>query len=269
MTDLRRLQQWVAAVVEHPSTADVAIRSKAATALIARDDVDGVLVPNARLDAAGMLQVYNGGYLARLLEVLEGDYGAVRDAIGTAEFRAIGARYLQRHPSRHPNLNRLGRGFPAFVQRQRRLPNRRFVTELATLELTCSLAFDAPEFEPVALEQFRDVEPSRWDVARLQANPSLAVLAFDHPVDEFYQAWKADAPQPVPAPDPSWVAVFRKNDRVWRQRLTEPMFAVLTALVAGEPLGQALARAEADSPVAEWFQNFAAHGLFVGVDFGD
>lgn len=271
---LRRLQRWFAHVVEHPATADVAIRSRVADALIPRADVVAgrVLVPNPRLDAAGMLQVYNGAYLARLVEVLQGDFGAVQHVLGEHEFQHLVARYLGAHPSRHPNLNRLGRQLPAFVRRQRRLPHRAFVAELATLELACSIAFDAPEFTPLALATLADVPPERWGGARFTANPSVQLFSFRHPVDAFYQAWKEGKPGPVPAPESSWLAVFRKDDRVWRQRLPRGAHAVLRALLAGQPLAQALARAGRGGgdgrPVTEWFQSFAADGLFTAVDFG-
>ena len=70
-----------------------------------------------------------------------------------------------------------------------------------------------------------------------------------------------------PALSRSYVAVFRNDDRVWRQRLTKSAFTVLSSLAAGEPLGESLGKAKAGEPVAEWFQGFAATGLFVAVDF--
>lgn len=271
---LRALQRWFAHIVEHPATADVAMRSRVANALIPSADVAAgrVIEPNPRLDAAGMLQVYNGAYLARLVEVLQGDFGAVQHVLGEHQFQQLVARYLAVHPSRHPNLNHLGEHLPAFVRKQRRLPHRAFLAELATLERACEVAFDAPEFTPLALATFGDVPPERWAGARFTANPSVQLFAFRHPVDAFYQDWKEGAARPVPSPEASWLVVFRRDDRVWRQRLPRGAHAVLGALVAGQPLAQALARAGRSGgdgrPVTEWFQSFAADGLFTAVDFG-
>ncbi|MCR9245411.1 MAG: DNA-binding domain-containing protein [bacterium] len=268
--ELRLLQRWFAGVVEHPSTADVALAESAVDALIPEAQVarGEILAPNPRLDAAAMLQIYNGGYLARLVEALQGDYGAVAHVLGADGFQDLVARYLAEFPSRHPNLNRLGRCLPAFIARDDGLPHRAFVAELAELELACARAFDAPEFEPLAVDQFGDVAPEQWMSARFTSNPSLQLLAFEHPVDEFYQPWKEGSPVDVPEPLSSHVAVFRKDERVWRQRFTPSMHAVLSALVGGQPLGEALAAAEEGEPVAEWFQSFAADGLFVSVEFG-
>ncbi|MBL9076967.1 MAG: putative DNA-binding domain-containing protein [Planctomycetes bacterium] len=265
---LRSLQRWFAAVVEHPATADVALRSRAAAAIVppAAAARGAVVLGNARMTPAERLQVYNGAYLARLLEVLQGDFGALQQALGEDRFRALVAKFVVAHPSRHPNLNQLGRPLPGFVARQRDLPHRPFLAELATLERAVSDAFDAPEFTPLANDRLAAVPPERWATARLTLNPSVQLCAFRHPVDEWYQAWKEGRPRPVPARAASWLVVFRRDDRVWRQRLERPAFAVLAALAEGVPLAPALERARGAAAVGEWFQGFARDGLFTAVD---
>lgn len=267
---LRRLQQWMSYIVEHPGTSAQALAARPAQALIPQAAVaaNRVLVANPRLDAAGMLDVYNGGYLARLVEVLQGDYGAVQHVLGEDAFRQLIARYLEKHPSRHSNLNVLGRHLPKFVRGQRSLPQRPFLAELATLELAVSITFDAPEFTALATDAMAAVPQDRWDRVRFTANPSVQLYAFPFPVDAFYQAWKEGNPIAVPKPEPSWLLVYRKDDRVWRQRLVRSAYRVLQRLCAGEPLGQALAAAKPGEPVGEWFQGFARDGLFTRLQVG-
>ncbi len=266
-TSLRRLQRWFAWCVEHPATADVAIAAAEGNALVPRADVEAgrVLAQNPRMDAAAMLQVYNGGYLARLAEVMQSDFGCVQRVLGERAFAALVARFVAAHPSRHPNLNRLGVPFPAFVRAQRSLPHRAFVAELALLERAVCDAFDAPEFTPLAVDALARVPRHRWAAARFTANPSLRLLAFRHPIDRCYQAWKDGQRLRVPRPQRSWLAVFRRDGLVWRQRLTRPAYRVLGALVAGEQLGAALALASTGEPVQQWFRDFARDGLFAAV----
>lgn len=269
--ELLQLQRWFAAVVEHPRTADVAIASRAVQQLIPRREVlaGRVVRDNPRMSAADMLQVYNGGYLARLVEVMASDYGALQQTVGEHVFEQLVQRYLQRHPSRHPNLNRLGRHFPAFVKRQRGLSDRRFLGDLADLELACALAFDAEEFAPLPADALASVPPDAWGDVHLTANPSLQLRTFAFPVGGHYQAWKEGRElPPTPAPSRSHMAVFRHDGRVWRQQLTAGGFRVLSALVAGEALGRALERAAAGDPVAQWFQDWAASGLFCALQLG-
>lgn len=262
--NLRALQRWFAAVTEHPATADVAIASRTAAAIVPVRAVRDrrIVRGNERMAPADQLQVYNGGYLARLVEVLQGDYGAVQHVLGEDGFRALIARFLVAHPSRHPNLNQLGAPLPGFVARQRSLPHRPFLTELATLERAVAEAFDAPEFRAVTQTEMAAVPPERWGTVRLRLNPSVRLFAFRHPVDPFYQAWKEEQPIVVPARAASWLCVYRKDDRVWRQRLAKSAHAVLTALAAGRPLGEAIERAAGSEQVGEWFQGFARDGLF-------
>ncbi len=265
---LRALQRWFALVTEHPATADVAIRSRAAAAIVPPRAVRAheVVLGNARMSPTDQLQVYNGAYLARLIEVLQGDYGALQQALGEEDFRALLAKFLVAHPSRHPNLNQLGAPLPAFVARQRSLPQRAFLAELATLERAVAEAFDAPEFRSVTGEEMAAVPPEQWGKARLQLNPSVRLFAFRHPVDVFYQTWKEEKPVRMPALVPSWLCVYRKDDRVWRQRLAKPAHAVLSALAAGRPLGEAIERAAGAEQVGEWFQGFASDGLFTKIE---
>lgn len=264
---LRAMQRWFALVTEHPATADVAIRSRAAAAIVPPRAVRErqVVLGNERMAPTDQLQVYNGAYLARLVEVLQGDYGALQHVLGEHDFRALMAKFLAAHPSRHPNLNQLGAPLPAFVARQRSLPQRAFLAELATLERAVAEAFDAPEFRAVTPEEMAAVPPEQWGKARLQVNPSVQLFAFRHPVDVFYQSWKEEKPVPVPARAANWLCVYRKDDRVWRQRLAKPAHAVLSALAAGRPLGEAIECAAGAEQVGEWFQGFARDGLFTAI----
>lgn len=263
---LRRLQQWFGAVVEHSGTAAEAFADPAVRRLLPRATPDRVLQPNPRMSSAAMLDVYNGGYLARLVEVLQGDYPALQHLLGEAAFRTLAAAYLQQHPSRHPNLNQLGNDLPGFVRARRRLPERVFAAELATLELAVTRAFDAAEFTPLSPEALQQVPAERWERTAFVPNPSLQLLTFRYPVDVFYQAWKEQgdaAPRAVPAQSTGHLLVHRREDRVWRQRLARGQFRVLQALATGEPLAEALAKAPAGAPVGEWFAQAANEGWFV------
>jgi hypothetical protein len=266
--NLRAMQRWFALVTEHPATADIAINSRAAAAIVPPRAVRErrIVRGNARMAPTDQLQVYNGAYLARLIEVLQGDFGALQHALGEDAFRALLAKFLLAHPSRHPNLNQLGAPLPAFVARQRSLPQRAFLAELATIERAVAEAFDAPEFEAVTQDEMAAVPPEQWGKARLQLNPSVQLFAFRHPVDQYYQAWKEEKPIAVPARSTNWLCVYRKDDRVWRQRLAQSAHAVLAALAAGRALGEAIERADGAEQVGEWFQGFARDGLFTSIE---
>lgn len=267
---LRRLQEWMAYVMRHPATADVAVRARPARvrfplrAVLAGD----VVKPNDRMSVTDRLQVYNGGYLARLQEVLASDYGALQHLLGEERFSRLCADYVDRHPSRHPNLNQLGKRLPAFLARRPRFPHHAFAVELATLELRLSEAFDAAPFTPVAPERLQTIAPGDWLNARLCCNPSLRLCAFHYPVNAYYIACKEEKKPAPPRPRISHVAVFRKDYRVFRLNLAADAYAVLGALQRGVRLGTALARARAADDVRGWFATWAGDGLFTDVIIG-
>ena len=53
---------------------------------------------------------------------------------------------------------------------------------------------------------------------------------------------------PFPKPQASFVAVYRKDGRVWRMNLSEPAYRVLEALCAKKPLGTALTAGRGAEP---------------------
>jgi len=265
---LRALQEWLSLVIQHEATAEVAVRSAPARAYFLPRAVRAgrPIKPNDRMSATDRLQVYNGGYLTRLIEVLASDYPALQYLLGDHGFHRLAARYTVAHPSRHANLIFFGRHLPAFVQRQRSLPQSAFATELATLEWALAEAFHAREFTPLQAARLQRIPPAQWAVARLQLNPSVRLQTCRFPVNGYYQAWLDDRAPAPPAAAATHLLVYRKDDRMWRARLDRAAFAVLQALAAGRPLGKALEAAGGNAAVGGWFQEWAADGLFVDVE---
>ncbi|MEZ5963885.1 MAG: DNA-binding domain-containing protein [Planctomycetota bacterium] len=267
---LADLQAWLSIVMRHPGLASDAVRARSARARfpLAAVLAGAIVKPNERMTVTDRLQVYNSGYLARLYDVLSEDYPVLRAHLGEDAFHRLCAAYVARHPSRHPNLNQLGKHLPVFVARQHDLPSVAFAAELATLERRISDAFDAPEFAPIGEERLRAVAPDAWARARLACNPSLRLEAFRYPVNAYYIARREGASPSRPRPRRSHVAIFRQGGHVYRRELEPTAFAVLAALASGETLGRALERAGAAELVGGWFQTWAGDGLFVDVRVG-
>ena len=134
--------------------------------------------------------------------------------------------------------------------------------------------FDAPECASLGSDAIASVPAERWARARLVPIPAFRLLAFEHPLNAWYQAFRDEAPLPALAHAPTYVAVFRQNGRVWRMDLTREQHALLAALAAGHALEPALLElAEAGHDLAEiapelqgWFRTWAAEGFFARVE---
>jgi Putative DNA-binding domain len=226
----------------------------------ALEEADRRLTPGPKLGARERLDVYRHGYVARLVECLADDYPVLKQALGEEAFEALCRRYVERFPSTAPNLNAYGRRMAETCEG--------FAADLARLEWALVEVIHEPALAAVTMDALAAIPAEEWGGVRLTPAKALRLLAFDHPVNDYYQAVREERDVAIPSPAPSATAVYRQGKTVWRLGLTPPMKRVLMALLGGEPLEKALDRA-GDEPaehVTAWFREWMASGLFVGVD---
>lgn len=272
--DLRSLQEWMSIVIQHERDAAAGARTRAARARFPVRAVNAgeVVLPNDRQGPYARLDVYNGGYFSRLKEVLESDFPAVCHALGEAAWHRVALGYVARHPSEHPNLNVFNRHLPQFLA-HRNLEHRAFLRDLAQLEVHMSEAFDAPEATPADMSALAGLTDDQVAAAVFTPNPSLRLHESAFPVNRYLQmVFDGRDPPPVaaeaPIRAPSFVAVYRKEHRVWRLTLPRPMFQVLTALTEQQPLGVAVhAGGDHDEDFQHWFREWAGDGLFTAIRY--
>ncbi|MEM7305603.1 MAG: DNA-binding domain-containing protein [Planctomycetota bacterium] len=263
--ELDRLQRWFLEVVTHP--AGVRAGEGAADPGLA---IDEVIAPSESLDGERRIGLYAGMYFTRLFEVLEEDFPALT-ALAGEDARRVFEAYLVRYPSDHPNLNRLGRRLAGFVaEEELGLAHPAFAAELARLERTVQEVFDAPRQTALSTDELLAIPPESWGGLRLTPVAATRVLAFEHPVNEWYQAFRENGEVAgVPAPAPTWLVLYRRDYRVWRLPLSHPQFTLLEALRAGATLGDALGELALVTDLAaiapslqEWFRDWSGLGLF-------
>jgi hypothetical protein len=263
VAELERLQRSFLAVVTNPDGAAGVDPARAAELVTASE----ALAPGERIG------VYAGMYHARLFEVLEEDHPGLVALLGGDAARALFRAYLAAHPSRHPNLNRLGCALPGFLAERE---GASFAAELTRLERDVQDAFDASRAAALSAEDLAGVPQERWGELRLALVPAVRLGAFRHPVNAWYQAFREGETRPAPEPAPSWLVVYRRQERVWRLEL-EPAAHRLLAVFAhggreGAALGEALELLAADGlldaavpRLQGWFRDWAGMGLFAAL----
>ncbi len=270
---IEALQNWMQAVVVHPG----GVRAGESAARTHLDvSLEDVVLPTGQLDAEGHMAVYAEAYFLRLIEILETDFPALRAALGAPAFEGLCRAYVVRHPSRHYSLNVFGAKLPEFMRSEAEgLHPRGFLVELAELERVLEETFDAEEVARLDTDALLAVPGDDWPAARLVPRPTLRLCAFEHPIDVWYTAFREDDVRGFPAPEPSWLAVHRRDFRLWRHRLSREQHALLQAILAAQPLGQALetcaALPDVDpaalvASVGGWFQEWTAEGFFERVE---
>jgi hypothetical protein len=230
---------------------------------------DRFILPSPTLRPEQRMGIYADAYLARMIEAIEKDFPAVAHHLGPARFRAACRGYLERFPSRSRLLNPLGRNLPVY------LSDRPAARDLARVEAAMSEVFDAEAAEPLRPADFSKIAPERLARARLAFVPAFRLLELDHDVNPYIDAVKREQPKlPRLKRTPSWIAVYRKEFRVWRLDLTAPAHAALSALHRGRTVSQAVAAAarawtgtpeRLQSEIRRWFGEWVSEGLFANV----
>lgn len=273
--DLNRLQRWMQEVVVHPGSVEEAVASPAAVQEIPEEHLHDVVRPSKSMTSAERIGVYHGMYLMRMEEALEADFPVIRYHIGDHQFSHLVRDYVQRYPSTSYTLNRLGDHLPQFFLDQPEWPQAAFLHDLSRLELAMTEVFDEVETEVLGAEELESVPPEKWEQARLQPISALRVVAFKYSVIPHLKAYHDDTPTPSPRRRASWVAIYRRDYSVLRLELSRAEHDLLSDLVGGVPLGEALATAAAAQKSARqqqkifgWFRTWISEGLFSGIVTG-
>jgi len=270
--ELDRLQRWMQEVVVHPGTVEDAIASSGAVQEIPAESLADVVRPSRSMTSAERIGVYHGMYLMRMEEALETDYPVIRYHIGDHQFSQLVQAYVRRFPSTSYTLNRLGDHLPHFFLDRPEWPQAAFLHDLSRLELAMTEVFDEVETGVLGAAELESVPPEKWEHSRLQPIAALRVLAFKYSVVPHLKAYHDDSPSPSPRRRASWAVIYRRDYSVMRLELRRAEHDLLSALVNGVPLGDALATAASAQKTARqqqkifrWFRTWIAEGLFSSI----
>ncbi len=283
---LEQVQRWMQSVLMHRG--GVAEGVDAAESRrhvdISLKQLPSIIRPSESLSSADRLEIYVNAYHARLLECLDEEFVVTRWTLGDELFGAVAFGYLQSYPSQSYTLNQLGARFPRYLAETRLhaagAPANmeptwpEFVIELATLERSLYEVYDGPGTEqsgPLDASRLADLPADAWGDLRLIAAPCLRLHRFAHSVSAYWGAQKNGEEPRVGGPEPSWVAINRREFVVERHELSPVQFALIEALADGKALSQAIAAAAAlpeaeianvESQLGPWFAGWMAVGFF-------
>lgn len=161
-----RLREWQLAF-------ETFLLDEAATANLT---LEKSLIGGPTLDIGTGLAIYHNAYKARLLEVLRNDFEVIWQWMGDEEFDLLATAYLRQYPSAHYSLRWLGKGFEDFI-REYLVPEQCApLAEMAALEWSFTLAFDASAGEPLTIESMAALAPEEWPELQFKPIPSLQWL---------------------------------------------------------------------------------------------
>lgn len=276
---LAELQAWMQSLLMHPEATEGGVLPTVAD----------VILPSSRQTSEQRLQVYGNAYFARLLDCLRDEFSALSRFLGPEIFDGLAAAYLSEYPSRTPNLSNLGAEFPRFLRESRTqfgadadqegetAPWAQFLVDLATVERVQSEVFDGPGIEGLphlTTAEFSRVPAEEWPGKRLRIAPCLRLLRLDFPIPDYLLAVRHDVDAPLPAALPTYVAVTRRNYLIRRIPLELGEYQLLTRLVEGATIGDAVAATAEqtddlqalEQSIPRWFQAWTVDGFFIGIE---
>lgn len=191
------------------------------------------------------LAVYADGYHARLLQAVLADYPTLAHYLGEATLTKAIHAYIRATPSRHWDLNQYPIGFAAFFAKG---TADRAAASLALLEGAIAGVFWLPESEALDASALA-VSPEMLEAARFTPRASLRLLTLQASANDYLQQFREHGTADM-HDIPEYLALVRHHNEVQRTALEPAEHALLAALVAGAPFGEALERQQ-DAALAE------------------
>ncbi|MDB5389931.1 MAG: hypothetical protein JWM11_5577 [Planctomycetaceae bacterium] len=268
-------------VLQHPAGTDALSTGP--------QQISGIIDASSKQSSEERLQVYCNAYFARLLDCLREEFGTLTRFLGQEVFDELAVTYLNQYPSRSYTLSQLGADFPRFLAESRDKfsdPEEtdsngspawvQFLIDVATLERVQSEVFDGPGTEGLRLispEDLKRISPDNWSHTRLEPAPCLRLLALEYSAQDYIKASRLDPEAPLPDPQPTWLAITRRQYVLRRIPLEKQEFQVLRHLLDGATLGQALEVLDVQTEnlehlvhdIERWFQSWTLEGFFISV----
>ncbi len=232
---------------------------------VAEMNPDERVIPKPDFSPEDQVHSYINGYRFRLFDVVYDDYPALREVIGEDDFTTLLDNYIEATPPEHFNIARYVDQFPEFVRENAGT----FEYELCILETALSRIFDEEETSALLKEDLEGLDPESFMDQKLHPRQALKLFAFSYPVNAYYDRHLAGDKPDTPEKTPSYLAIYRHNDEMWRLDLEEREYLVLSSLFSGLTVGQSLEAAIPEShsgeemmqSIGSWFSKWMSNGL--------
>ncbi|MFO1394962.1 MAG: DNA-binding domain-containing protein [Steroidobacteraceae bacterium] len=194
------------------------------------------------IPAVDRLQYYRNNVGAIFEEALARTFPVLRRRVSEGHFATLAREYRAAHPSRSGDLHWVGREFPAWLEQRYAGSDYSWLADLAHLEWACEEALVADWRPPVGPEALAAIAPDDLAQVRLAMQPSLRLVASEHPIWSVWRANQPDAPgEPVdPALGAESVVVTQVPDGIELHSVPPAQYQLIAALAAGETLIGAL-----------------------------
>lgn len=236
----------------------------------AKKPTELIFNPQGGDPGAERMDVYAGGYTARVHESLGEVYETVLKVLGDHEFYHLAEAYAKQYPSHDYNLTHAGRDLPKMLVTYPAAASKYpFLPELARFEWMVSETFHAFDKEPFDRGQLAKIAPEDWENLKITFQPSIQLFQSDWPIMSLWEKRRQGSIEKSITQSPQKILVGRRGAEVRCEILRDDQYELIRGLLAGQTLGlicEKLAEKTGDEelPIAEWFSGWVQDGLISG-----
>jgi hypothetical protein len=197
---------------------------------------DGVRHPDGA-QATKRFDVYRNNVAVSLTDALETAFPVVNKLVGSDFFRAMSGLYLRAHPPKSPVMMFYGDDMPVFLAGFGPAQSVPYLPDVARLELALRHSYHAEDAAAVAPDALAQLAPDILPNVTFTFAPSVHVIPSTYPL---HSIWWANTRGGEIAKAAQPTLITRPEVAPAVAALTPDQASVLAALMAGEPLGDAL-----------------------------
>ncbi|GLK73395.1 putative DNA-binding domain-containing protein [Ancylobacter dichloromethanicus] len=214
--------------------------------------------PNGK-QAVRRYNVYRNNVTVSLTDALAAIYPAVQRITGVEFFRAMARFHTRETPPASPLLFDYGHDFPAFIARYEYARAMPFLADVARIERGWLDAYHAADAAPLAPGALAAVPPDRLADVTFAPHPAMRLVRSPYAATTIFAANRAGATAgTIDAGVPEEALITRPAFEVEVRHLPPGGAALVAALAAGRPLGEAAARALEAAPAFDVGAGIAA-----------
>jgi hypothetical protein len=201
------------------------------------------VVASAVADSAARVNVYTHAYAARLAEVLGNDFHGLRLLVGDEAFGRLAHAYIEATRSQHYNVRWYGQHLADFLKQNEPWSREPALAEMASLEWSIGLSFDAPDQPSIDVAALESIAPEQWPQLGLKLHPSVQTLSMQFNTGIIRRAVDRELALPavaeLAAPE-TWI-VSRRDTAVRYRVAPADESAALQSFVDGAALAEVCA----------------------------
>jgi len=209
-----------------------------ASLLDAAQPVPDGLIDSDSQPAGRRFNVYRNNVAVSLTEALHEGFPVITKLLGPQNMDGLAGLYLRAHPPSSPLMMFYGQAFPDFIGGLPQLSHLGYLPDVARLELAMRRAYHAADSTAINPAELGSRTPEALMATRFTLAPSVQPIRSNWPIHAIWRFNTEDG-APKPTAQAEDVVVLRAEFDPLPHPMPPGGGAFITALLAGEPLGQA------------------------------